>query len=94
MATVAVWCMTGKWETLQGDRAMQVSKLGALTSLGMLPVPAIGIAAGGLAIWHSMHIGRKWEETAELLNKEFQWYAMGRKPGFSFDSSTTTSISA
>ena len=84
--TVAVWCVTGKWETLQGDRAMQVSQLGALTSMAFLPVvgTGIGVAAGGLAMWHSRHIGKKWEETAQRLNQEFEWYNMGKTPEFYF----------
>mmetsp|Transcript_22816 Transcript_22816/g.34577 ORF Transcript_22816/g.34577 Transcript_22816/m.34577 type:complete len:275 (+) Transcript_22816:155-979(+) len=85
--TVAVWCMTGKWETLQGDRAVQFSKLGALTSLTLLPVaPVLGVAATGLAVWHSMQVGNKREEIAKLLNKEFEWYAMGKTPQFKFKS--------
>lgn len=81
--TVAVWCITGNWETSQGDRALQVSKLGAVTAAAAA-VPICGIAvAGGLAIWESIHLGKKKEETAQLLNKEFQWYALGKTPEFS-----------
>mmetsp|Transcript_16974 Transcript_16974/g.25686 ORF Transcript_16974/g.25686 Transcript_16974/m.25686 type:complete len:279 (+) Transcript_16974:121-957(+) len=83
--TVAVWCVTGKWETLQGDRAVQFSKLGALSSMTLLPVaPAIGVAATGLALWHSAQVGSKREEIEKLLNKEFEWYAMGKTPKFDF----------
>jgi hypothetical protein len=78
--TVAIWCVTGKWETLQGGRAMQWSMGGAFTSISMVALPVLGIAAAGLAIVHSMHISKKWEETGALLNKEFQWYAMGTTP--------------
>jgi hypothetical protein len=84
--TVAIWCVTEKWETLQGGRAMQWSMGGALTSMGALPV--LGIAAGGLAILHSMQVSKKWEETAALLNKEFQWYAMGTTPELIFKPTT------
>ena len=76
--TVAVWCMTGQWETLQGEGAMAATKMGAaaLTASNMI-IPGLGLAATGfLTVW-SMKIGKQRQETAELLEKEFQWYAMG-----------------
>ena len=89
--TVAVWCITGKWETLQGGRALQVSQLTAVATVGVLPMMAgIGLAAGGLSMWHSHQINRKWRETAARLNKEFQWYAMGKTPDFRFMQSPPT----
>lgn len=79
--TVAVWCVTGKWETLQGDRAMQISQIGALSSAALIPtIPILGVLVGGIAMWHSRQISSVWEETAARLNKEFEWYAMGKLP--------------
>jgi hypothetical protein len=82
--TVAVWCRTGKWETLQGDRALQLSELGcAVVAFSTAPVPALpllSMAAGGLALWHSRQIASLWEATAERLNREFEWYSMGKTP--------------
>lgn len=83
--TVAVWCVTGKWMTLQGDRALQLSQVGgALTSFVTL---GLGVAAGGMAVWHSHRISGKCRETAALLNREFEWYSMGKTPEFSFQPS-------
>lgn len=86
--TVAVWCMTGKWETLQGDRALHLSQLGCVavaSSTAFVPaLPLVGLAAGGLALWHSRQIAFKWEATAERLNREFEWYALGKTPAFVF----------
>ena len=83
--TVAVWCVTGEWMTLQGDRALQLSQVGgALTGLVTL---GLGVAAGGLAVWHSQHIGAKWKASAELLHREFEWYSLGKTPEFSFQPS-------
>lgn len=79
--TVAVWCMTGKWETLQGHGFYKASKLGALAAASVVAAP-VAIAAGGLAAWHEFQVNQKWEQTAERLNKDFQWYAMGKKPKF------------
>jgi len=88
--TVAVWCTTGTWETAQGGRALQISKIGALTSMALLPVPGIGVAAGSLAIWHSMHIGKQWQQTKNKLDDHFEWYAMGKHPkDFSFEPTIT-----
>eukprot|EP00545_Synedropsis_sp_CCMP1620_P011974 CAMPEP_0119020120 /NCGR_PEP_ID=MMETSP1176-20130426/23369_1 /TAXON_ID=265551 /ORGANISM="Synedropsis recta cf, Strain CCMP1620" /LENGTH=351 /DNA_ID=CAMNT_0006974503 /DNA_START=146 /DNA_END=1198 /DNA_ORIENTATION=+ len=68
--TVAVWCVTGgKWETLQGDRAMQLSALGVAPVGGVVGLAA----AAGLALWRSLHIGKQWEDTAALLNREYEW---------------------
>lgn len=79
--TVAVWCVTGKWETLQGSGIFNVSKIGALAAAGVVAVP-VGLAAGGLAAWHEFQVNQKWGETAEHLNREFEWYAMGKRPTF------------
>ena len=81
--TVAVWCVTGKWETLQYQQTMKWSQVGALTSASILP--GVGMVAAGLAFWHSKSTRDKWQETADRLNKEFQWYALGRRPTLLFD---------
>ena len=80
--TVAVWCVTGKWETLQYQQTMKWSQVGALTTAGL--IPGIGMAAAGLAFWHSISTRQKWEETANRLNDEFQWYALGKRPDLNF----------
>lgn len=82
--TVAVWCRTGEWETLQGDGALRMSQIGAVAAAGVVPVPGAGIVAGGLALWHARGVNQKLEKTAERLNKEFQWYAMGKTPNLKF----------
>eukprot|EP00980_Cylindrotheca_fusiformis_P005422 scaffold1157_cov122-Cylindrotheca_fusiformis.AAC.14 len=84
--TVAVWCVTGKWETLQYQQTMNWS---CVTTVGLLlPVnPAVGAVAAGLAFWHSNHIGNKWKGTTDTLNKEFQWYAMGKMPELQYQES-------
>ena len=74
--TVAVWCRTGVWDTRQAGRALQVSQV---TSVALLPVAAgVGLAVGGLAWWHSHQLHQQRQETAARLNKEFEWYAMGK----------------
>lgn len=83
--TVAVWCVTGKWETLQYQQPMKWSHI---TSVGLLPViPGVGMLAAGLSFWHSNHIQNKWEEASEKLNKEFKWYAMGKMPSLQYQES-------
>jgi hypothetical protein len=86
--TVAVWCVTGKWETLQYQQTMKLSQVGAIASVGLMPViPGLGMVAAGLAFWHINHIQNKWKEIANSLNKEFQWYAMGKMPKLMFQES-------
>lgn len=76
--TVSVWCVTGKWETLQYQQTMKWSQ--ALTT-GMMPVaPGFGMVAAGLAFWHSKQIQHQWQQTDGRLNREFEWYSMGKKP--------------
>jgi hypothetical protein len=79
--TISVWCCTGKWETLQGIGFYNISRVGALAAAGVVAVP-VGLAAGGLAAWHQFQINQSWEKIAKNLNREFEWYAMGKKPDF------------
>eukprot|EP00934_Nitzschia_sp_Nitz4_P001874 Nitzschia sp. Nitz4//scaffold68_size99682//83730//84674//NITZ4_004575-RA/size99682-processed-gene-0.82-mRNA-1//1//CDS//3329556626//1874//frame0 len=84
--TVAVWCKSGKWQTLQGGRAMQLSQLGAISSTALIPtIPVVGLVASGLAMWHSQQISSRWTETEERLNKEFDWFSMGKAPRLSLE---------
>lgn len=83
--TVAVWCVTGKWETLQYHHTMKWSQ-GA--SVGLLPVaPGIAGLAAGLAFWHSNQTKGRWKDTEETLNENFEWYSLGRTPKWSFEES-------
>ncbi|CAJ1964989.1 unnamed protein product [Cylindrotheca closterium] len=83
--TVAFWCVTGKWETLQYHHTMKWSQ-GA--SMGLLPVaPGIAGLAAGLAFWHSNQTRGQWKDTEEKLNGNFKWYALGRTPKWSFEQS-------
>jgi hypothetical protein len=88
--SVAVWCMTGQYMSLQGNRALDVTKL-AVPAAGALVFPALGVALGGLAIWHSVWSSSSSSSSVEQsndnndnashrLNREFCWYAMGRSP--------------
>ncbi|KAL3932468.1 MAG: hypothetical protein SGBAC_010839 [Bacillariaceae sp.] len=80
--TVAFWCVTGKWETLQYHHTMKWTK-GA--SVGLLPVaPGIAGLAAGLAFWHSSQTRGQWQDTEEKLNENFKWYALGKEPKWSF----------
>jgi hypothetical protein len=71
--TVAVWCVTGKWETLQYGHMTKLSSsvLGAAGG-------GVGIVAAGLVALHAKHIQQQWQETGKRLDKEFEWYTMGR----------------
>jgi len=83
--TVAVWCVTGKWETLQYHHTMKWSQ-GA--SMGLLPVaPGIAGLAAGLAFWHSNQTRGQWKDTEDKLTENFKWYALGRTPKWSFEES-------
>ncbi|KAL7559922.1 hypothetical protein ACA910_007287 [Epithemia clementina (nom. ined.)] len=79
--TVAVWCVTGKWETLQGAGALAVTKMGAaaLTASNMV-LPGVGMAATGLLTLWSAQIVKQRQNTTTLLEREFLWYAMGKLP--------------
>ena len=78
--TVAVWCRTGKWETMQGHAGMKWSAVGAAGAFSAVPVVGwvAGAALSGAALWHRQQIGSRWNETEARLNQEFQWYAMGK----------------
>lgn len=87
--TVAVWCATGKWETLQGERVLQWGSLGAAAAAASMVMAPVGMAlavatSGGLALWRSQHINKKWDTTEALLNQHYAWYAMGKTPTFCF----------
>jgi len=75
--TVAVWCVTGIWETLQYNQTIKWSQVGALAAA--TAVPGIGVVAAGLAHWHSQKTRERWKKTSDKLEKEFQWYRMGKK---------------
>lgn len=75
---VASWCMTGKYSSLQ-VRLLDYSKA-TLTGVGAVVFPVAGVALGGLSVWHSMHVGKKCEETSALLNREYSVYTMGKSP--------------
>lgn len=77
--SVAVWCKTGKFTSLQGSRALDVTKV-VVPTAGAVVFPVVGIALGGLALWHSMSASRKSGDFSDRLNREFCWYAMGRSP--------------
>lgn len=77
--SVAVWCKTGKFTSLQGNRALDVAKV-VVPAAGAVALPVVGIALGGFAIWHSMSASRKCKDFSDQLNREFCWYAMGRSP--------------
>ena len=87
--TVAVWCTTGKWETLQGERVLQWGSLGAAAAAASMAMAPVGMAlavatSGGLALWRSQHINQQWDRTETLLNQHYKWYAMGKTPTFRF----------
>ena len=77
--SVAVWCMTGQYMSLQGEMALDVSKWTA-PALASVLSPAVGVMAVGAAVWHSMHVGHRRERATNLLNHEFAWYSMGKCP--------------
>jgi hypothetical protein len=80
--TVAVWCVTGKWETLQADRAMQVVSGAATVVAYTTPVGFVAVAG---VLWHSWQLSRRKGDTSNALNRAFDWYAMGKTPSeFSF----------
>ena len=58
-----------------------VSRIGALAAAGVVAVP-VGLGAGALAAWHEFQVNQTWGKTAEHLNREFQWYALGKRPKF------------
>ena len=80
--TCAVWCMTGKWETLQAQKAIELSQVGALAASSALMGPLVGVAAASTValFWQSQSLGSKKEQTALKLNQDFQWYSLGKKP--------------
>jgi len=79
--TVAVWCTTGTWQTLQGKgRTLQLSTAAVLGSGLLLPAIGIGIATAAAAssLWHTKVMGDTWNQTEAKLNRAFEWYALGR----------------
>lgn len=83
--SVAIWCVTGKWETLQYHQTVKWSQ-GA--SMGLLAVaPGIGGLAAGFAFWHANQTRGQWKDTEQKLNDNFKWYALGTTPKWSFQES-------
>ena len=80
--TVAVWCVTGKWETLQYQQTIKWSQAGAVATAAAMP--GVGMVAAGLTYWHSQRTRQRWQETSDRLDKEFQWYRMGNPPPLKF----------
>ena len=75
---VAVWCMTGKYTSLQATKLLDQATVS--TAVGAAMFPLVGAALGGLSVWHSMHVGKQCEETTVVLNREFAVYTMGKSP--------------
>lgn len=84
--TVAVWCVTGEWKTLQADGALKLSQIGAMA---LIPIGWPGWVAGGLAVYHSQHISRQWKEASETLEREWGWYSLGKPPKSNFSTQKT-----
>lgn len=76
---VAVWCMTGKYTSIQAQRMLDYSKA-TIAGVGAAMFPIAGVMLGGLSAWHSVETHKKCQETTAILNREFAVYNMGKSP--------------
>lgn len=82
--SVAVWCVTGQYVSLQGAMALDVSQW-TMPALASVVSPVVGVVVAGAALWHAMQVGQQRDATTRLLNREFAWYSMGKLPvGYDF----------